>query len=713
MAVELKDNYSGTATPYFALTINAASDWAFQSFTTTIGYTLSRIDFWIAKNVGGSIGTLTVELYASDGGGEPTGVLLATGTIANAVVGDTSSYAWVPCTLSSPYDLSSSTKYCIILRGVSLSGANYIIWSYDDDGFGVSDFAGGDQGWSINSGSTWSIDTTQDQLFRCYGSSSAGTPALKTYSKKLLAIANNELWQESSSGTMSELTAANGDISSDDNLNAEVAFQKLFIANGTNLKVEDFVNSKLSTADISSGANLPPDRDIELTGGSSGAKMIVDYIDAINGTCLVYGKRTTAATFTSGETVTGTNPTGSVYVGGVSFVLDANEVANPHWYDWTVYGGDATNFGAMPPQANQVCNFMGCLMLSGNPNYPHQWYMSRQLNPWDWLYGLDDAQSAVAGNDADAGEVGDIIVVNIPYKDDYVIHACANTLWYMTGHPCQGGTIVELDLTTGILGDRAFCWDDVGNLYLICTVGILRIPPGFGTHKNLTIDIWPDFIDDLAYDPSLHRLTMLFNPKDRGIHIHKTTLSDGISSAWWYDLRSEGLFPDSYAAGHGVFSGVYYQAEDPSYRELYVGCFDSYIRFWDKSAKNDDSTAIDSYIGFAPLGLSMSTRKDGKLTNIDIVTGGGGANGSQADSDDVYCQIHVARTAAKILEKLDGGATPKLTKTFSAPGWGKGNMDRRSVRGQWGGIVIGNDTAGESWSMERLIVDTKEVGRSL
>ncbi|KKN55897.1 hypothetical protein LCGC14_0577880 [marine sediment metagenome] len=709
MAVTLRDNYSGTATPYFALTLNASTDWAFQSFTTTQGYSLSRIDFWMAKNVGGSIGTLTVELYASDGSGEPTGGLLATGTIANADVGDTSSYSWVLCTLTSSYNLLPSTKYIIILRGASLNGANYIIWSYDDDGIGASDFAGGDQGWSTDSGSNWSIDTTQDQLFRCYGDTTP--PTDKTYTKKLVAIGNHELWQESVAGTMSELTAANSDFNTSNKLNAVVAFQKLFIANESALKIADFVNAKIATADV--GSN-PPHRDIILTGGSSGAKMVVDYITSTSSACTIYGKRTTTATFTAGETVTGTNPSTSPYGTSVSFVMTGvAEVAAPHWYDWTVYGTDATNYGAMPAKAYLVCNFMGCLMLSGDPNYPHQWYMSRQLNPFDWLYAQDDAQSAVAGNDADAGEVGDIIKVNIPYKDDYVVHACANTLWYMTGHPCAGGTIVELDLTTGILGDRAYCWDDKGNLYMMCTVGLLRVPPGFGPLENLTIELWPNFIADLAFDASLHRITLAFNPEDRGVHIFKTTLSNGTSSAWWYDLRVEGLFPDSYSTDHGAFSSVYYQSEDPSYRKLLIGCNDGYIRFLDKTTKNDDSTAIDSYVGFAPLGLSTSIRKDGIIENIDVVTGGGESSGSLSDSDDILCSVHVARTAAKIIEKLDGGTAAKFTKTFSGPGWSRNNMDRRSARGQWGGIVLSNNTAGESWSIERLILDTREVGRSI
>lgn len=710
----LYDNYPGTALPYITLTMDAANDWGGQSFTTTAGYSITRIDLHLAKEVGDDVGNITVALYAVDGSGHPTGAVLATGTIANADIPETGSADWITCTLSSAYNLATSTKYCIVVHGTSLNASNKLQWQYDDDGSGNSDFAGGDQEWSTDGGSSWATDTTQDQLFRCYGDITP--PTDKTYTKKLLAIGNHEIWQESTAGTMAEITAANADINTSNKMNVVVAFQKLFIVNETKLKVLDFVNTKIVAGTGAGIGTNPPHRDVILTGGTSGAAMVVDYITSAtaDAASVIYGKRTTAATFSSGETVTGTNPSTSPYGSAVSFVTSAAETAPPHWYDWTVYGADATNYGAMPTNAYLVCNFMGCLTLSGNPNYPHQWYMSRQTNPWDWLYAQDDAQSAVAGNDADAGEVGDVIKVNIPYKDDYIVHACANELWYMTGHPCRGGEIIELDLTTGILGDRAFCWDDVGNLYMMCTVGLLKIPPGFGQPENVTIELWPDFIIDLAFDSSLHRITLAFNPEDRGIHIFKTTLADGVSSAWWYDLRTNGLFPDAYAAAHGAFSAIYYKSESPTYRRLLIGCNDGYVRFWDRTAKNDDSTAIDSYVGFAPLSLSTHPRKDGTIKNMDLITAGGAAGGTyQSDSDGVLCSVHVARTAEQIIEKLRSGTTASFTKTFMAPGWQKGNLDRRSIRGQWGAIVLSNNTAGESWSMERLILDTKEVGRSL
>ena len=141
------------------------------------------------------------------------------------------------------------------------------------------------------------------------------------------------------------------------------------------------------------------------------------------------------------------------------------------------------------------------------------------------------------GKNADASVVGDVIKVAIPYSDDCLIFACANELWVLSGDAAFGGELNPIDTTTGILGDKAWCWDDKGNLYIMGTIGLLRIPKGFGQIENLTIELWPDFINDLAFDASLHRITLAFDPENRGIHIFKTTLSDGTNSTWWYDFR--------------------------------------------------------------------------------------------------------------------------------------------------------------------------------
>lgn len=166
----LYDNYSGTALPYGALALNHANDWAGQSFTTTVGYSLERIDLWIKKDAGDNVGNIDVELYDVDISGHPdvVGGILAFGVIPNAEISD-SDYGWVACTLDTPYELDPTTKYCIVVHGDSLSGTIVLRISYDNDA-GASAYAGGDMEWSTDGGSGWSTTTTSDLLFRCYGS---------------------------------------------------------------------------------------------------------------------------------------------------------------------------------------------------------------------------------------------------------------------------------------------------------------------------------------------------------------------------------------------------------------------------------------------------------------------------------------------------------------------------------------------------------------
>ena len=698
-------------TPSYWVSPNYA--WNAQTITYATDYDIAGVILKLYRL--GLPTTITVSIKAVDVANKPTGADLAVATYdGDTITADSATGEDVTFIFATPITLTGGIMYAIVLKETIVDGT-YIYWRND---ITASSYAGGTLATSADRGVNWTLQATYDFYFKTTGGElDANTaPVDKTYSKQLIAIGNNEVWHEDTTvtpHTVGPVNAANDDIDTTDVLNTTVAFQKLFIVNGTNLKVLDFVNTKLSTADIDPGgaADGPPDFGAILTGGDSGAKMIVDYITAIDGTCLVYGKRTTVATFTDTEVVTGTNASTSPYygaAGGISFTLDADEVAPPHWYDYTVFGADATNYGIMPTKVYQVCRYRGRIQLSGDPNYPHQWYQSRQLNPFDFLYVAGDAQSPVAGNDADCGEVGDIVKVAIPYSDDYLVYGCANELWVMSGDAAFGGELNPIDTTTGILGDRAWCWDDKNNLYMMCTAGLLRIPKGFQQIENLTMSLWPDFVEDLAFNASTHRLILAFNPEKFGIHIFKTTLATGVCSGWWYDLRTEGLFPDAIPTVMGIYCSTYYQTEDPTYRKLLVGCADAYIKSFDDDTKNDDGTAITSYVGFAPLALSTHPRKDGIIKNIDLVSGIG-----DVDSDDVTCTVHVARTAAQIIKKLDDGDAAAFTKVFMAPNWNKSNLDRRSVRGQWGAIVLTNSALAGSWSMERLIVDSKEIGRSL
>jgi len=521
-------------------------------------------------------------------------------------------------------------------------------------------------------------------------------PADRKYTRKLVTFAYNKVYYGADPDTMTELSAADGDIDVTKRLSAVAAYGKVFVANEDTFKVADFVNVKITTGTL----GVVPNHGNILTGGTSGAKMVCDYITTITGACVLYGNLITSATFQNSETVTGTNDAG----GSISFTTNAAQATGPFWYDWTVYGGDTTTYGDMPTNSDLVKLHIGCVWLMGNAQYPHQWYKTRQNNPWDFLYAQNDAGSAVAGNNTDAGEVGDIIVDAVSYSDDYMVFGCSGELHAMLGNPAAGGRINKIR-DTGLLAPRAWCWDNDQNLFLLSTEGLLMIPKGFGPVENITKESYPDLIKDLAYNSSTHRMAMAYDSVNKGIIMSRVTVSNGVNQCYFLSLRSGGFFPETYPEEASFSSLLQFEADDPADKGLLIGSNDGYIRKWDPTAKSDDigdtDEAIDAYVAFGPMRTSSTARNAKRISGIDVVTGGDG-DGGASDSSAVYCKVHAGRVAEKIITNMVAGSGQAYTKTFQVPGWKKGNVDRHKVRGRWVGFVIGNNTAAQSFAIEEI-----------
>lgn len=531
--------------------------------------------------------------------------------------------------------------------------------------------------------------------------------------KRLVVAGNNKIEYGGtgvSAGNMTALDTDDGfttnDIDTSDQLNMFEAFQKVFVVNGAKLYVADFVNTKITDA---GGFTTPPVRgDIVYQDGTPIAQMVVDYIDSANNA--MYGYVTTG-TFVIDTDITTTS-------GGGSIVFDspAAGLPRPRWYAWTPYDNlvDPTTYGSMPAKAYLGCLYRGRCVLSGNPNYPHQWYMSKIGDPWNWAYSSTDPLTAVAGNNADAGEIGDIIRALIPYKDDYLIFGCASTIWLLTGDPAHGGSIDEIDGTVGMFGANSWCFDSDGNIYFFGTNGIYKIPLGFRSIENLTEISLPNLIAEKVGDanvsPSSHRITMGYDRKRHGILICITKLSDGSNSNYWYDLKLKGFFPEGYPDECGAYSLFYYAANDNDYADLLVGGKDGYIRkFSDTTAgKNDDAGTsgnikITSYAVWPIQHLTEDNDKEGKLTSLTIeLSGGAGGNGTNtfADTDSVDYEIYVGDDAETVIEDIRDGATAFSSGTLSGPG--RKNRIRARVRGAWLGLKMINSTISETWAVNRI-----------
>jgi len=502
-------------------------------------------------------------------------------------------------------------------------------------------------------------------------------------------------------GTMVELVAARNDIDCTDQLEIFEGYQKVFVVNGTNLKIIDFVNTKLTVTALTTA----PTRGSIVTQATSNATMVVDFVNAAK--TEIYGK-TTSGTFvtTAGYTLSGGSMDPETRV--PSAVAEAS--TTPHWYDYVVYPDGAS--GSLPNSAYLGCLYRGRIVLSGNSNYPHQWYMSRQADHTDWAYVANDAQSPVAGNNSDAGEVGDIIRCLIPYKDDYLVFGCANSIWVLRGDPAIGGSLDEVSLTVGIHGSRSWCFDGNGNLYFWGTGGIYRLKRDFTGVENVSRVALPELITDENPNPSTYRVSMAYDRKRQGIVICVTKLADGTSSNYFYDLLVGGFYPESYPTNCGVYSSFYYAANDDTYSGLLLGCKDGYIRVFKDSAKDDDNgvsdTAISSYILYPVIQLS-SPDHESKLTSLIVELAGGAAGGAFSDTDGVTLDLFSGDDAETVVEDVKDGATSFSTTVLS--GTGRKNKLRPRTRGAFVGLKFSNSTASETWSINRVLYETVKAGR--
>ncbi len=517
-------------------------------------------------------------------------------------------------------------------------------------------------------------------------------------------------------GTMVELDTSSGAIDTSDNLNMCEGFQKVFVVNGSNLKVADFINTKITVTAMTS----PPAHGDILTQDQTDDKyayMVVDFVNIAK--TLIYGYAYYAGGATAFLTTIDISSNNATATMNPSPIPNANisaVTARPHWYDWTVYpdvvltiDASTKSYGSMPNKAYLICLYRGRLVLSGDPEHPHQWYMSRQNNPWDFAYVANDAQSPVVGGDSDAGEIGDIVRSLIPYKDDYLINGCATTTWFIAGDPAQGGSINELDLTVGMFGAHSWCFDGKGNMYFWGTNGIYKttIP---GNPECISEIRLPDLVDDETIDPATYRITMEYDRKRAGILTCITKLADGTNSNYWYDLRTGGFFPESYPEECSAYSLLHYGANNYAYRDLLVGCKDGYIRKFDVSQTDDDiggaDEAIDAHVTFGPLQIASDPTLKGNISSLDLITAGGSTG-----SNNVDCKIWVRNDAQKIVQAIEDGDSPNLLKVLKAPGRQKGNTMRQKLNGVYAAIQLRNNTLAETWGFEQLLVSAKQTGR--
>ena len=233
----------------------------------------------------------------------------------------------------------------------------------------------------------------------------------------------------------------------------------------------------------------------------------------------------------------------------------------------------------------------------------------------------------------------------------------------------------------------------------------------------MTSDRIPNFATDLALNPKTQRIVLSFDPNKQGIQISVTEIETGLNSNYWYDLQSEGFFPETYPEECAVMCSWFYNADDPNKRKAMIGCYDGHIRIMDNNAKSDDtgslavpaSEAIDSYALLGPIMISKDHGRNTLVKMMLVVTAGGNVDGTIPDSDDVTYELYVSDDAESLIEDVDSGDYA-LSGTIKAPG--KAPLVRVRAKGVFLAVKLGNDTADETWGLERVLFETVPKGRA-
>ncbi len=233
------------------------------------------------------------------------------------------------------------------------------------------------------------------------------------------------------------------------------------------------------------------------------------------------------------------------------------------------------------------------------------------------------------------------------------------------------------------------------------TKGLYRIERGGSIPQPLTQGRLPDIMSNIDRDSN--RVVMAYDRKRHGILITITDLQAGTGTSWWYDLRTDGFFPEAYLTGMGPFSSYFYDADGDTYQHLLLGCDDGYIRFFDDTEQDDEDTdgtevAVTSYVLLGPMDITTDDR-EGKLVNSNFTLGSSTTN--------VNYNIYVNNSAEELLDDVANAGLQSGSFTSG----GRQYDVRTKAKGVALGIKLGNSTSSKTFAVEKVNVKIVPAGR--
>ena len=360
---------------------------------------------------------------------------------------------------------------------------------------------------------------------------------------------------------------------------------------------------------------------------------------------------------------------------------------------WTASSGSLPDDGTYKPRLVELWG--GRIVLSGLPKDPHNWFMSAMNNAdnWDYSPSTTVETQAVAGNNSNAGKVGDIINCMIPYSDDLLIFGCDHSIWQLSGDPMSGGRIDRISDMTGMSFGRPWAKTPGGAIYFWGSRGgVYRMLPG-GQPERLSADRIDERLSTVDIENVL--VTMSWDDRTQGLHIFISPLTAAATTHYYYDARNDAFWPDQFGStSHDPIAVHLFDGDDPADRSLILGGRDGYIRKIDVTADDDDGEDIDSYVFIGPVKLTQN--RSFRVDEIQVLMGD--------NSDGARLELYVGNTVEGAFNSTSVAyETDRLVA-------GRNRSIRPRRRGHAAFIKIANDLPDSHWSYESMNIGLTPYG---
>lgn len=387
--------------------------------------------------------------------------------------------------------------------------------------------------------------------------------------------------------------------------------------------------------------------------------------------------------------------------GADEVIVDPDALTSTSWATEVTNNGS----GTLPANCELIALYRGRIVLARQDTNSSIWYMSRTFNPLDWDYNKEPLSTApYAGTNASVGAPGEAITALIPFADDYLIFGGAESMWMMEGDPGYGGTVQLMTDSVGVIGPRAWTFDDNGTLYFVGSGGLYRLPRGTLQPENVSGRRVANILDRI--DASETLVVLGFDAFRQEVHIFLVPADGSTGSvAIVYDVPTDSFWKDDYPFRTGPWSIVEIRGNTDQLRRFIMGGNNGYLFTHADSALADDTSgslprAIPCLVRFKPIELDHGLQES-ILTEFRVH--GDPSSGQMTWS---WLRAQTPADLAALSPTTDAAATGTMFGNLS--GWQQSVRTR--LRDGSLQLVLTHEDNSTSFNLERIQAFVGSVG---